>query len=276
MLFRNLGARTGTISSEDRELIDSFAASSEVIAQHYDRLEYSRAMREICRLADVANKYLDDKSPWTTVKTDAEVTRTTLTAALEAFRLITIYIKPVMPHFAERVEKYLNIPPLSWSDVGSRIENHEIGKFEHLAVKISKEEIDKIVEESKIEVEAINAKKSPLELEPLAPECTIEDFLKADLRIARVEKAEYVEGSDQLLKMVVDIGGAQKTLFAGIKNAYKPEDLQGSLVVVVANLKPRKMRFGVSEAMVLASGEGGSNIFVLRPDNGAIPGQRVH
>lgn len=277
MLSRNLEGRTGTIPPGEREFVESFRSASETIAQSYDKLEYSRAVREICRLADVANKYLEDKSPWTTIRTDPELTRTTLTAALEAFRLITLYIKPVMPGFAQRVETCLAIPPLDWSSADKSLENHKISQFEHLASRIENEEMEKMVEESRVEGLAAAAKpESPQISEPIAAECTMDDFMKVDLRIARIEKAEQIEGSDQLLKLSVDIGGIHKTVFAGIKNAYKPEDLEGSLVVLVANLKPRKMRFGLSEGMVLASGPGGSDVFVVRPDKGAVPGQRVH
>ncbi|MDQ7823478.1 MAG: methionine--tRNA ligase [Candidatus Eremiobacteraeota bacterium] len=278
MLGRNLEGRCGVISPEDREFVASIAASSEAIASHYERLEYQRAMKEICRLADCANKFLEDKAPWTTVKSDHELTRSTLTAALEAFRLITLYIKPVLPRFAEQVERYLSVPPLVWNDVGRSVENSLIEKFDHLAQKIEKEHIDKVVEESLNEhgtSKEVKAQAPALD-EPMAPECTIEDFSKVDLRVAKVLKAEHVEGADTLLRLVLDIGGIERTVFAGIKSAYKPEELEGRLVIAVANLKPRKMRFGTSEGMVLASGKGGSEIFLLKPDSGALPGQRIH
>jgi methionyl-tRNA synthetase len=273
MLNRHYDSMSGTFPLDSKEFLDTFRTSSALIGEHYEKLEFSRAMREICRLADIGNKYLEDKAPWTTIKTDKEGTLQTLTAALEAFRLITLFIKPVMPAFVARVETLLSLDPMQWSSIDSPIENHRIEKFEHLAIRIEKENMDMIIEESKPEASAPAVVTLD---EPLVSECTIEDFQKVDLRVAEIKKAEHVEGADQLLRLVVDIGGIERTLFAGIKAAYKPEDLVGAYVVVVANLKPRKMRFGTSEAMVLASGKGGKDIFVLRPDKGAAPGQRIH
>jgi methionyl-tRNA synthetase len=277
MLNRNLEGKSGTLSESAREFVASFRESAPAIATYYEKLEYSRAIREISRLADVANKYLEDQAPWTSIKSDREGTRNALTAALEAFRLITLFVKPVLPGFASTVEKHLNIPSLSWESIEITLENHQIATFEHLARRIEKEEIDMIIDESKGEGASPSAAAAPAALEePIAPECTIEDFAKIDLRIAQVVKAEHVEGASQLLKLEVDIGGLRRTLFAGIKEAYEPEALEGAMVVVAANLKPRKMRFGTSEAMVLAAGKGGKEVFILRPDSGAKSGERVH
>ncbi len=277
MLNRHFESTSSQIPEESKEFLDSIRASAPTIAGHYEKLEYSKAMREICRLADMANKYLEDMAPWTTIKTDRESTRRVLTAALEAFRLITLYMKPVLPGFAMKVERSLAITPLMWDSLDRALENHTIVTFEHLAQRVEKENIDMIIEESRADVPD-KAPTAPAESlgEPIAPECTIDDFMKVDLRVAKVIKAEHVEGAHQLLKLVVQIGGIEKSLFAGIKEAYKPEELEGSLVVVVANLKPRKMRFGTSEAMVCAAGKGGTEIFILRPDSGAKPGDRIH
>jgi len=278
MLFRHFEGKAGAIEGDSKEMVESFRASAPQIAENYEKLDYARALREICRLADVANKYLEDKAPWTTVKNNADQTRATLTAALEMFRLITLYIKPVMPGFAGKVEKYLRVESLQWSHVERSIEGHTVEKFEHLAQRVEKENVDMLIDESKKETP--EAAKEPAEcapeMEPIAAECTIEDFSKIDLRVARIKKAEHVEGADQLLHLVLDLGGLEKNVFAGIKSAYKPEDLEGSHVVVVANLKPRKMRFGVSEGMVLAAGKGGTEIFLLHPDKGAVPGEKIH
>jgi methionyl-tRNA synthetase len=277
MLNRHFESMSGQIPDEAKEFLDMLRASAPMIAENYEKLEYSRAMREICRLADSANKYLEDMAPWTLIKTDKDGTGQILSAALEAFRLITLYIKPVLPEFASKVESSLAISPLMWDSLEHTLEHHKINIFEHLARRVEKENLDMIVEDSKGETEekaTVPDAESPEE--PLAPECTIEDFQKIDLRVAKVKSAEHIEGASQLLKLVVDIGGIEKTLFAGIKEAYRPEELVGTSVVVVANLKPRKMRFGTSEAMVCAAGKGGRDIFIIKPDQGAKPGERIH
>ena len=189
---------------------------------------------------------------------------------INAVRLLTIYLKPILPKFAEKVERFLGVENLSFADVETVIEDCKINDFERLFERIDKEQVETMVEESK---EGGAAETQTVE--PFKPECTIDDFAKIDLRIAKVTKAEPVQGADRLLALQLDVGGTSKTVLAGIAVAYKPEELSGKTVVYFANLKPRKMKFGVSEGMILAAGTGGKDIFMLTADAGAKPGQQV-
>ena len=193
-------------------------------------------------------------------------------------KILNIYTKPIIPTLAEKIEKIINVSDLKLADVETVLEDHEINDFERLVDRVEMEKIEAMIEESKAE-QAVAAEPkvevATLE-EPIAPECTFDDFMKVDLRVARVAEAKPVEGADKLLQLTLDLGGVTKNVFAGISKAYKPEDLEGRLVVCVANLAPRKMRFGLSEGMVVAAGPGGEEVFVLSPDSGAKPGQRVH
>ena len=286
ILSRSLEGKTGKILEEDLPFIQEIKNSAENIKQLYEKLDYARAMREICRLSDIANKFVEDSEPWSLVKTDPEKTRSKLTASLEAFRLLILYLKPVMPNLASKTELCLKTENMDWTNVDSTLEDRIIEKLPHLATRIEKESIDKMTEETikenEVEVkekteEKVENKDEVSEIEPIAPECTIDDFAKIDLRVGYVKKAEHVEGAKKLLHLIVDIGGGiEKNIFAGIKSAYEPEKLEGTQVVIVANLQPRKMKFGMSEGMVIAAGPGGSDIFVLRPDKGAKPGDRIH
>jgi methionyl-tRNA synthetase len=200
------------------------------------------------------------------------VALTTLTAALNALRILTIYLKPILTKFAEKVEKFLNIDKLSFADLDKVLENHKINVFERLFERIDEEQVNAMMEESR---EAPGPQPKAAPAEPIKPECTIEDFGKIDLRIARVAGAERVEGADKLLRLRLDVGGLERTVLAAIATAYKPEDLTGKIVVYLANLKPRQMRFGLSEGMILAAGAGAKDIFMLTADSGAQPGQKV-
>ena len=255
-------------------MISKLTAAKEQIVRDYENLKFAAVVRSITALADEANRYVEQNQPWVTIKTNVEQTRTTLTATVNAFRILTIYLKPILPKYAEKAERFLNVDELRFADVDTVLENHKIGKFERLAERIDEKQVNAMIEESKETQGPEPAATSPTE--PIKPECTIDDFAKIDLRIARVAKAEAVEGADKLLRLTLDIGGLGKTVFAGIATAYKPDDLTDKLVVVLANLKPRKMRFGVSEGMILASGEGGKDIFMLTADTGAEPGQTIH
>lgn len=273
ILSKNLESNTGVILEEDNVLIKSMKESADLIKKCYESLDYARAMREISRLADVANKFVEDSAPWALVKTDPESARAKLTTALECFRILSIYIKPVLPELTGKIEKHLKIQSLLWKDLDNSIEKKNIDKFPHLATRIEREHIDKMLETT---VAENNTTQKPA-IEPIAPECTIDDFAKIDLRVAKIVNAEYIEEAKALLRLTVDLGESKtRNIFAGIKSAYTPEQLIGTNVVVVANLKPRKMKFGISEGMVIAAGEGGENIFVLRPDSGAQIGDKVH
>jgi len=234
---------------------------------------FGAVVRTIVALADEANRYVEQNQPWVTVKTDLEKTRTTLTVVINAVRILTIYLKPILPEYAEKAERFLNVDKLKFVDTETLLENHKINDFERLVERIDEKQVNAMIEESK-EAEV----KKPLTTnpaEPIKPECTIEDFEKIDLRIAKVTKAETVEGADKLLRLQLDVGGLEKSVLAAIAQAYKPDELTGKIVIYFANLKPRKMKFGLSEGMILAAGTGGKDIFMLSADTGAKPGQRV-
>ncbi len=279
MLTKKLDGKLGTLDDKGRALIDELVAAKSEIVDAYENLNYAAAIRKIASLADASNKYVEEQQPWSTIKTDAEGTRTSLTAILNAVKVLAIYLKPVLPDFAEKIEQFLAVDALAFADVETVLENHQINAFVRLIERIEKEKVEAMVEESKQEVP--QQAETPAEPEnqldePLAEECTIDDFMKVDLRVAKIASASSVEGANKLLQLTLDIGGIEKNVFAGISKAYKPEDLVGRLVVCVANLKPRQMKFGLSEGMVCASGPGGSEVFLLSPDSGAKSGQRVH
>ena len=274
MLASKLNSKLGSLDGEGKELIKTLTAAKNQIIENYENLNYAAAVRIIIALADQANRYVEQNQPWVTVKSDLEKTRTTLTAVINAVRILTIYLKPILPMYAEKVEKFLNVENLSFAELDTTLENHKINKFERLIDRIDKKQVDKMIEQSK-ESQTTDAKKAQ-KTDPIKPECTIEDFAKIDLRIARVKKAEHVEGADKLLRLFLDLGGIEKEVLAGIARAYKPEDLEDKIVVCLANLKPRKMKFGTSEGMILAAGPGDKDIFMLTTDSEAEPGQTVH
>jgi len=199
---------------------------------------------------------------------------------LNLFRVLITYLQPVLPAMAADVETFLQLPAMTWDAIDTPLTGHSINKFKPLMTRVEQEKIDAMLEDSKdsLGTTAATPEKvvsGPLHNDPIAETISFEDFAKLDLRIARISKAAHVEGADKLLQLTLDIGGETRNVFAGIKSAYSPEALEGKLTVMVANLAPRKMRFGVSEGMVLAAGPGGSELFVLHPDNGAQPGMRV-
>ncbi|MCQ6261889.1 methionine--tRNA ligase [Alcanivorax sp. MM125-6] len=249
------------------------------IAAFYEQREFGKAMREIMALADHANGYIADKAPWSLAKEDGK-DREVLeicTTALNVFRLLTLYLKPVLPGLAERAEAFLDIEPMTWGDADQLLLEHPINKFKPLMARVDMAHIEAMLADSRDTNPAAPAdngadKKKDAEDDTI----TIDDFLKVKLRAARVTKAQHVEGADKLLQLTLDVGElGERNVFAGIKAKYAPEDLEGRLVVLVANLAPRKMKFGVSEGMVLAAGPGGEDIFILSPDSGAEPGMEV-
>ncbi|MCW8194338.1 methionine--tRNA ligase [Proteobacteria bacterium 005FR1] len=262
---------------EDPALWERFTGASERIADHYDKRDFSRAMRDVMELADLANEYVSRREPWKMIKDEGqqEATNQVCSLALNMFRAIVTYLSPVLPALAEKSREFLNAD-LPWQGATKYLGDHEIGKFKPLMVRIEKEKVEAVVEASKESLQAAPAKPTgPLADEPIAEEIEYADFAKVDLRVARIEKAEHVEGADKLLRLTLDLGGEKRNVFAGIKSAYDPAKLEGKLTVMVANLKPRKMKFGMSEGMVLAAGPGGKDIYVLEPDEGAQPGMRV-
>ncbi len=262
-------------------LFASFTQQAESIAQRYDNREFNQAMREIMALADKANQYIDEQKPWVLAKQegkDADV-QAVCSMGINLFKVLIAYLKPVLPRTAEQAEAFLNITPMDWAASQTPLLGHQINAFKPLMTRVEQDKIDAILTESKDTMQAEQkptaAKVTATDLDPIADEIQFEDFAKIDLRIAKIINAEHVEGADKLLKLTLDIGLAEKQVFAGIKSAYQPDDLIGKLTVMVANLAPRKMRFGMSEGMVLAAGPGGKDIYVLNPDDGAKPGMRV-
>lgn len=260
-------------------LYAEFTAAGESIAQAYEGREFGRAMREIMALADRANQYIDEKKPWMLAKqagTETEV-QAVCSMGLNLFRILLVYLKPVLPGVAVEVEQFLQIPPLRWSDVDAPLLDHAIAEFKPLMQRIEMTQITAMTEEAKEAppAGAADSQPGPLTTDPLSPTITIEEFAKIDLRVARIIKAEMVPTADKLVKLELDLGGETRQVFAGIKSAYAPEQLQGRLTIVVANLAPRKMRFGLSEGMILAASGSGSGIYLLAPDSGAEPGMRV-
>ncbi|ACJ29564.1 Methionyl-tRNA synthetase, class Ia:Methionyl-tRNA synthetase, beta subunit [Shewanella piezotolerans WP3] len=287
----NLASRTaGFISKRfdgklakiaDSSLTDCFVAKQETIANLYETREYGKAMREIMALADVANAYVADAAPWQLIKDEAkqEEAHQVCSNALNLFRILVTYLKPVLPKLAADVETFLKME-LTWDNINADLAGHEIAKFKALMQRIEMKSIEAIIEASteNLQVaakEAPKAEQTELEKEPLADEISFDDFAKIDLRIALIAKAEHIEKANKLLRLELDLGGETKQVFAGIKSAYSPEDLIGKHTVMVANLAPRKMKFGESEGMVLAAGPGGKDIWILEPHAGAKPGMRV-
>lgn len=262
-------------------LFEEFTQASEQIAERYEQREFAQAMREIMALADKANQYIDEQKPWVLAKEEGrdDDVQAICTMGINLFRVLIGYLKPVLPRTAEQAEAFLNIESLQWHDIATPLLGHTINKFKPLMTRIEQDKLDAVLAASKTDMQDSQATKpapsKTTDVEPLADEIQFDDFAKLDLRIARIVNAEHVEGADKLLKLTLDIGMDEKQVFAGIKSAYAPEDLTGKLTVMVANLAPRKMRFGLSEGMVLAAGPGGQDLFILNPDEGATPGMRV-
>ncbi|MFB2649806.1 methionine--tRNA ligase [Shewanella mangrovisoli] len=263
----------------DTTLTDAFLAKQEQIAEFYETREYGKAMREIMALADIANGFVADAAPWQLVKQDdqQEAAHQVCSNALNLFRILVTYLKPVLPRLAQDVEAFFQ-QTLTWDALNQDMAGHEIAPFKAMMQRVELDKVNAMVADSKENLQATSepeAPKGPLATDPISDTINFEDFAKIDLRIARIVKAEHVAEADKLLKLQLDIGGETRQVFAGIKSAYSPEDLEGKLTVMVANLAPRKMRFGMSEGMVLAAGPGGSDLWILEPHEGAQPGMRV-
>ena len=269
-------------SKQAEELYQSVADQSDAIAELYENREYGHAMRDIMALADKANEYIDETAPWVLAKQkgkEAEL-HESVSVGINLFRVLITYLAPVLPETAAKAAQFLQLGDMQWDDVKTPLMGHEIHKFKALMTRVEMEKVEKMVEDSKQNLQAAApAAKQIAEqdqsIEPIADEISIDDFVKIDLRVAKIVNAEEVPEANKLLKLTLDIGNGQRQVFAGIKSAYQPEQLIGKLTVMVANLKPRKMRFGMSEGMVLAAGPGGKDLFILNPDDGATPGMRV-
>ena len=261
------------------DLLAEIQSINTEVADHFNSREYGKAIRLIMAKADKANQYINDKEPWVLAKTDKRSVelQAICSTGINAFRLLLCYLKPVLPGLAEKAETFLNINPLIWKDIDSLLTNHRINKFQALITRVEPSKIAAMIDASK----AHNETPVAVAENNFEPEISFDDFAKIDLRIAKIVEAGHVEGADKLLCLKLDLGPDSKgrpilrQVFSGIKSAYDPEDLLGKLTVVVANLKARKMKFGVSEGMILAAGQGGKDIWLLEPDSGAGPGLRV-
>ena len=265
------------------ELTEAFLAAAPSIAEAYEARDFARAMREIMALADRANAWIADKAPWSLAKQEGKQDEVQAICAqgINLFRQLVIFLKPVLPLLAADAEAFLNVAPLTWGDHLSRLENHKLNPFKALMSRIEPAKVEAMVAASKEDLAAAQenvaaAGNGELAKDPLSAEIEFDTFAAVDLRVALILKAEAVEGADKLLRLTLDIGDEQRNVFSGIKSAYPdPAQLEGRLTMMVANLKPRKMRFGVSEGMVMAAGPGGEEIYLLSPDSGAKPGQRI-
>ena len=271
----NDGILSSTIA--DNALWQQVSEAGNKIAEHYENREYSKAIREIMAQADAANEYIAAKEPWKLNKdpSQQQQVQDICSLGINLFRLLLTYLKPVIPAMAADGEAFLN-DQLTWDSIKQPLIGHQINNFKPLLQRVEQEKVESMVEASKQEVEQATkvVLEGPLADEPIAPEINFDDFMKVDLRVARIVKAEAVEGADKLLALTLDIGGETRNVFSGIKSSYQAADLEGRLTVMVANLAPRKMRFGISEGMVLAAGDD-DGIYLLSPDSGAKPGQRI-
>lgn len=297
MLGKKLDGIIGELDAEGLSLIKQAQARSSEIENFFENREYAKAVGCIREIADSANRYFDEKAPWKTIDADPTATKKVLSTTLNLFRIIAIYLKPVLPSYVADVEALFNEKPYVWSDTGKILNGHKINDYKHLLGRIETESITKIVEETKARFAAVEAEKNSGKkgaLSPTVPTSTqspgkenrndsntglisFQDFEKVDLRVAKVIQAEEIKEADKLLRLKVDLGPlGEKQIIAGIKAAYpEPAKLIGRLILVVANLEPRKMKFGMSEGMVAVAGSGGSQLFILSPDQGANAGDKV-
>ncbi len=274
------------VSAAGNALMSSFIAASPVIASCYEDRDFGKAIREIMRLADQANEYVNDKAPWVLAKQEGQeaALQEACTVSLNLFRLLSLYLKPILPMLAKEVESFFNIDPLTWASAENLVLGHTINTYQHLMTRLDPKLIEGMVAANQESLQAAPQSHSPARhaeaqqhaIAPIAETISIDDFSKIDLRVAKIVNAEHVEGAEKLLKLTLDIGEEKpRTVFAGIKSAYDPEKLKGRMTVMVANLAPRKMKFGMSEGMVLAASGEAPGLFILSPDDGAQAGMRV-
>ncbi|MES2407472.1 MAG: methionine--tRNA ligase [Pseudomonadota bacterium] len=295
--YVNIASRTaGFIAKRfDGKLADSLPASEllngvqradTLIGECYETRDYSKALREIMRLTDLANQYVNDNKPWELAKLeDSELLlHEVCSVSINLFRLLTLYLKPVLPKLSSEVEAFLNIAALTWADAATLLTGHRINSYQHLMTRVEQKQIDALITANQKSLEVSVDTHSPAHhaeplnhvIAPIADTITVDDFAKIDLRVAKIVNAEHVEGADKLIRLTLDVGeGKTRNVFAGIKSAYDPEKLIGRMTVMVANLAPRKMKFGVSEGMVLAASGETPGLYILSPDEGTVPGMRV-
>jgi methionyl-tRNA synthetase len=272
------GTLSGDLGVEGSSLLETLRAQCDAIVELYEEREYGKALREVMALADKVNEYVDRHKPWEIAKRTGEdaALQDVCSTCIEAFRLLTIYLKPVLPGLAAQVEVFLQVPPLNFADVANPLGAHVIGAYAHLMQRVDAKQVEALFE----------APKAPADVptpggEAIAPEIKLEDFAKLDLRVAKIVEAERVAGSDKLLRLTLDIGeGRHRNVFSGIATHFDPSTLVGKLTVMIANLAPRKMKFGLSEGMVLAASHADDKVdaglYLLEPGSGALPGMRLH
>ncbi|MEW5890811.1 MAG: methionine--tRNA ligase [Pseudomonadota bacterium] len=290
----------GRLAPVDSPLLRDTRAAAATIAELYEAREYGKALREVMALADRANQFVNEHKPWELGKLEGDsLQQQVCSEAINLFRLLTLYLKPVLPRLAENVERFLNIAPLTWADADTLLAaGHVINDYRHLMTRIERRQVEALIAANRESLApaasggtgpsagTVSSTHPPSRPSPskgeggesgaLAPEITLDDFSKIDLRIARIAQAEHVEGADKLIRLTLDLGPlGTRQVFAGIKSAYDPAALTGRLTVMVANLAPRKMKFGLSEGMVLAASGEGPGLYLLEPDSGAQPGMRV-
>jgi methionyl-tRNA synthetase len=279
-------------SIENQALLDEFTAASESIAQAYESRQYHKAIRDIMALADKANQYIDAQAPWVTIKDEnkQQFTHDVCSLGIHLFRILMVYLTPAVPKLSEQAQAFLN-DEFTWESAQTSLAGKPINKFKAMLQRVEMDKVSAMIDASKESLGSVPKQESPkkkekakpevaksgspLEQDPIAETISFEEFAKIDLRVARIAKAEHVEKADKLLRLELDLGGETRQVFAGIKSAYQPEDLEGKFTVMVANLAPRKMRFGMSEGMVLAAGPGGSELYILEPHEGAVAGMKV-
>jgi methionyl-tRNA synthetase len=262
------------------ELYERFVAAREAIATDFEGRNYQSAIRRIMKLADEANRYIDEEKPWLQIKEEGREShvQAVCTQGVNLFRVLISYLSPVLPFTAERAENFLGRDVRDWRSIDEPMLGVPVNTFQPLLTRVDPLKVNSVIEDSKESLQPVASEsvaRPGLLVEDLAEEITIDEFIKVDLRVARIITAEAIPEADKLLKLTLDIGSEIRTVFAGIKSAYDPAQLEGRLTVMVANLKPRKMRFGTSEGMVLAAGPGGEDLYLLEPDDGAHPGMRV-
>jgi methionyl-tRNA synthetase len=262
--------------SAEPELLAGFIARGDLIAQLYEEREFNKAMREVVALADQANQYIDEKKPWVLAKQEgsADEVHAVCSVGINLFRVLMTYLKPVLPAMATKAESFLACS-LDWTELENTLLDHQLGTFEPLLTRIDSKQVEAMVEASKQATVAASAAPAAAAQADQADTIAFEDFARVDLRIAEIVAAELVEGADKLLRLTLSLGDSERQVLAGIRSAYEPAELVGKLTVMVANLAPRKMRFGVSEGMVLAAGPGGKELFLLEPHKGARAGMKV-
>ena len=275
------GKITSRMAPENEGFLDLLRSAAEEIEECYEEREFGRALRAIMHQADIINAYVDQHKPWVLAKDPASeaALHEVCSCLLEAFRILTIFLKPVLPELAKQVESLLNVPPMMWADINTPLQDgHVVNAYSHLMQRVDPKMLDMLFEAPESAAEASQPKADVIE--DIAPQISIDDFSKVDLRIAKIVNCEHVDGSDRLLRLTLDVGeGKPRNVFAGIKSAYQPEELIGKLTVMVANLAPRKMKFGISEGMVLAASakdeKSNPGIYILNPWPGAEPGMRI-